>query len=159
MGSLQDGAELGHVETRRQTDRDAEIAAADLAAKGGALKVEEAGSALEVGQRLGGRRGQAFELGPARQLPAQHIHQRHVVALEDAEEVRDILGDVVDDLGARLERPAEEDAAHAHEGLDIGRMGDVGEPRDDAAREVPLAAQIGRNGRRRLCRRRCNYRL
>jgi hypothetical protein len=45
--------------------RDAEVAAGDLPAEGRALQVEEAGGALQVGQRVGVDRHQPLELGPA----------------------------------------------------------------------------------------------
>lgn len=122
---------------------DAEVAAGDLAAIGQALEVEEPGGPLQVGQGLGGGGGEALEFSAAGELPAQHVHERLVVALQDTEQDHDIAADVVDHLGGCAERPPEEDATHADEGLDIGVVRNLRQPLDDPLRQVALAAEVG----------------
>ena len=94
--------ELRHVEPRRGWGVDTEVAARDLAVERRALEVEESGRAFEIGQRGGVGAPQPIELGPAAQLPLEHVQKRQVVAREDAKQRRHIAADVVDVLGSAL---------------------------------------------------------
>ena len=150
MHRLQRRAEFVDIETGGAADRDAEIALADLAAEREPLEVEEAGGAFQVGQRVGGGEAQALEFAAAGHLPAQHVHQRDVVALQHPEQGRHIGADVVDHLGRGAGRPAEEHPAHAHERLHIGLVRDAVEARDDAPGEAAFATHPRRRRQRRL---------
>jgi len=132
------------VEARRAIGRDAEDAAL-LAAEREALDVEEAGRPLEVGQRLGRNGAEPQELGPARDLEPEHVDELRIMPLQDPEEIDDLPVDVVHDLGRRLGRAAEEDAAHAHEGLGVGAMGDARDPLGQRGRKPVLSAEPGRD--------------
>lgn len=60
--------------------------------------------------------------------------------LEHAEEVHDLAVEIICDLAYRTEPAAQEHTAHAHEGLDIGFVGDCLDARDDASGEGFLAS-------------------
>lgn len=138
------GFELGDVETGRSAGVDAEVALGDLAAEGQALEVEEARGALQIregGWVLG---EEAVEFRATGEAPAQHVDEIGVMLLEDAEEGDDIGADVVDLLGAGAAGAAQEDAAHANEGLGVGLVRDGVDDGAEAAGEIPLAADIGR---------------
>jgi hypothetical protein len=81
---------------------------------------------------------QAVEASPAGDLPPQHVHERHVVALEDAEERGHVIAPVVDHLAFRALVAAEEDPAHAHERLGIERVGHRVDPFDQAPGQIAL---------------------
>jgi hypothetical protein len=73
-------------------------------------------------------------------------HELLVVPLQDAEQVGDVAGEVVDRLGRRHLPAPQEDAAHADEGLGIEPVRDGLDPRHQAGRQVALAADVA--GRR-----------
>ena len=71
------------------------------------------------------------------------VHERLVVALEDAEEVRQVARPVVDDLGAWASIAAQENAAHADERLDISLVrnsGEDGQRRHARLRSLQMSA-------------------
>ncbi len=111
-------------------------------AEGEPLDVEEAGGALQVGEALGILAVEPVELGAARELPAQHVHQRLVMVLQDAEEGGDVAADIVEDLDLRRLLPREEDAGHAGEDLAVEGMAHGRDAAGELARELPLAADI-----------------
>ena len=143
MHVLQHLAELVHVESGTGRGGGAEALAGHLAAERGALQVQESRRTLQIRKRIWRGRQQAFELGPAGHLPAQHVHQRHVMPLQHAEQRRHVAGDIVDHLRPRPERPAQEHPAHADEGLDVAVVWHGFEAADDQRRQAPLAADIG----------------
>ena len=61
-----------------------------------------------------------------------------------AEEVDDLAVDVVEDFRLGPRRFAQQDTAHAGEGLGVAGMGDCLDALDDAPGEVLLAAEPGR---------------
>jgi hypothetical protein len=87
---------------------------------------------------------QAVEARAAGDLPAQHVHERHVVALEDAEERGHVIAPVVDHLAFRALVAAEEDPAHAHERFGIERVGHRIDALDQTLGQHPLAPDVGR---------------
>ena len=74
------------------------------------------------------------------------IRPCEVVALQHAEERRDIARHVVDDLDLRPRSAAKEDAAHPDEGLGIAIMVDALDHRDQARCKIALATNISRRG-------------
>src|SRR3546814_9231540 len=65
--------------------------------------------------------------------------------LEKSEQVHDFGRDVVDHFLFRPAPAAEEDTAHADKGLGIDVVRDSGDPLDQAFRQGPLPAHIGRD--------------
>ena len=149
MDGFEHGPQLGDIEAGRMVDRDAEALARHLAAERRALQVQEPGRALKIGQRIRGRRGQAFELGPGGDLEAHHLQEGDIVALQDPEEGRDVLVDVVDDLGLYRPPAAQEDPSHADKSFGVGIMRDFIDLADDRPGQVSLAALIGGERRQR----------
>ena len=61
--------------------------------------------------------------------------------MQHSEQGDDVAADVVDDLDLRPDAPAQKDAAHADEGLDIGVVRGDGQHMTDALGQMALAAQ------------------
>jgi hypothetical protein len=116
-----------------------------------ALQVEEARRALQIGQRVRFRALQPIELGPAGELPPKHVHEGHVMALQDPHRGGHVARDIVDHLRRRTERPTQEDTAHPDEGLGVDSVRCTLDTLDDLVGEVALATDVGSD---RLCRRR-----
>jgi hypothetical protein len=104
---------------------------------------------LQVGQAFGRLGQQALELGPACHAEAQHVDQVGIVFGKAAEQGDDVAGNVVDRLGPGAPRAAQEDAAHAHEGLGIAGVGRGLDDGADAAGKIAFSTDVtgrGRNG-------------
>ena len=127
----------------------AETAPRYLAAIGGALQIEDAGGAFEIGQRFGIGSHQPLELGARGDLEPHHFDERHIVALQDAVECDDLAVDIVDHLDRCGLIAAQEHAAHADERLGIGVVRDRRDAPGQALCQAALATDIGGDGLRR----------
>ena len=129
------------VEAAGPVARHAEVAARDLAAKGGALEIKESRCAFQIGQGVGIGVDQTTEFGTGGQLEPQDVEELRIVPLEDAKQVGNLAAPIIDDLGARAHGAAQKDAAHADERLGIGLAGHRVEEGADAFGEVTFAAK------------------
>ena len=140
--------DLAGLKAGRQSRRYTEEAAIDLAAERAALKIDEARRALQIRQGRGVFTLRPIKFGAGLQLQPDQIDQSARMRAHASEQVGDVAGQVVDDLAARAKPPAEEDAAHAHEGLDVEGVRRRLDPGGEATRQIALAADIGGD---RLC--------
>lgn len=100
-----------------------EILPRNLSTESELLKVDEASSTLQIGQRGGIASLQPLELAPARDLEFERIHELRIVPLRDTEEVHDLAVPVIDDFRTRNIPSPKEDAAHPDEGFRVKRVG------------------------------------
>jgi hypothetical protein len=112
--------------------------------------VEEPRSALDV--REGGRidAAQALELRTRRESVAQLRQQRRRMPLQHAEQVGDVARAIVDRFDRRAQAAAQEHPAHADEGLGIAGVRHRRDARDQALRQVALAAHPRRHAGERI---------
>lgn len=84
---------------------------------------------------------EALELFAARNLEAHDFHQLGIVALQNPKQIDDLAIAIIGYLKPGLEAPAQEDAAHAGEGLDIGFVVDGLHTADEPSGKVFFAAK------------------
>lgn len=132
--------EAQKVQPRRLRRRGAPALAADLAAVGVDLQVEEARRALDIGQRIRVLQLQPLEDLPRGERPLELAHELLEVMLDHAVEIDELAVDVVQDLdlGRRLR---EEDRGGAGERLDVTAMGR--EQADESIGKTTLATNPG----------------
>ena len=112
----------------------------DISAKCVLLKIKETGSPLYVGQRFG-----VLGLVEIKPLPAdnrvfQIAEELFVVELTDAEEIDNVMAQIIDDFHIRWFF-VKEDLAASEERFDIGLV--FGNERNDSLGQAVLAADIG----------------
>ena len=105
--------QCGEIEPRRAVCRDPEVAPRDLAAKGGALKIEEPGRALQIGESFGIGLHQPDKIRLGGRLEPQQVQEGDIVLLQDAKQVVNVTPGIIDELGAGLGSAAQEYATHA----------------------------------------------
>lgn len=116
----------------------AEVLAVDLATEGMLLQVEEAGGALDVGERLCARALQPLEDLPAAQRPLELPHELLEVMLHDPVHIHQLPIDVVQHLDVRRVRPQEVDRGTTAEHLDVAFV--LRKQGDQAVSQPALAA-------------------
>jgi len=123
VGGIKDWFQPGQAETRAACRGNAEHVF-DPPAESQALKVKKARSAFQIGEVARILGSQAFILAPRCDLEPHHLHQLHVVPLEDPEQIDDLAIEIIGNLEARAKTATQKHSTHTDERLDVGFMRD-----------------------------------
>jgi len=140
MRSFQNLWNAFRVVVRLLLNRQFRVLVYDISAKCVLLKIKETSSPLYVGQRFG-----VLGLVEIKPLPAdnrvfQIAEELFVVELTDAEEIDNVMAQIIDDFHIRWFF-VKEDLAASEERFDIGLV--FGNERNDSLGQAVLAADIG----------------